>query len=322
MNGDVLVVAEHLRGELKDVTRELISAGAELKDSLGGRLIVAVISNGPAALVGSVSLEGVDEVVQATVSDEEFNADTWVAVLEALISERSPAVILIGSTANGLAVGPALAVRRRLGFASDVIGLSVQDGTLTARREFYGGKTEAELEFPASIPVMLLLRPTTWRSASGTGSPEVTPFSPSIASERIRTRHIQLLDPEPNDVDLSGATAVMAIGRGIGDRENVGRLSQLAARLGMTLAASRPLIDAGFLPQSRLVGQSGATVKPKLYLALGISGASQHAAGMKASETILAVNTDPRAPIFAIAHYAGVVDLFQVVDELERLADQ
>jgi electron transfer flavoprotein alpha subunit len=130
------------------------------------------------------------------------------------------------------------------------------------------------------------------------------------------------LDPEPNDVDLSGATAVMAIGRGIGDRENVGRLSQLAARLSMTLAASRPLIDAGFLPQSRLVGQSGATVKPKLYLALGISGASQHAAGMKASETILAVNTDPRAPIFAIAHYAGVVDLFQVVDELERLADQ
>jgi electron transfer flavoprotein alpha subunit len=320
MTTDVLVVAEHLRGRLCGITREVVSAGAEIKKQCGGRLLLAVIARDPGSLVEAASLAGVDETVGVPVAEDEFNADVHTQAIEALVQARRPAVILVGFTANGMALGPVLATHLGLGFAGDVIECSMRGGEIVARRQFYGGKVEAELEFPGAEAVVLLLRPTVWAPAAPEAPSEVTLFRAAIDPARVRIRHRALVDPPSDDVDISRAEFVLAIGRGIGERENVPRFQELAKRLGATLAGSRPLIDAGWLPQSRQVGQSGVTVKPKLYLALGISGAAQHLAGMKASETIVAINKDANAPIFGVAHFGAVADLFDVVDELEGLS--
>jgi electron transfer flavoprotein alpha subunit len=175
----------------------------------------------------------------------------------------------------------------------------------------------AELEFPGKETVLLLLRAATWAPAEGSGSAAVTAFeSPPAPS---RARHREFVEAPAADVDITTADFLLSIGRGIGDQENIGLFEELAGKMGATLSVSRPLVDAGWMPASRQVGQSGKTVKPKLYLAFGISGAVQHLAGMKASQTIIAVNTDPEAAIFNVAHYGATCDVLEVAEELEKL---
>ena len=308
----VLVVAEHLRGQVRDVTFELIAAGREL----GGPLAVAVIGTDPGAL--DVNRAGVDEVVHVQVEQAEFENDVYQHALEALIAERRPRVILLGFTVNSLGYGPAVAAKLGLGFASDVFAVRPDGGSLIAIRAFYGSKVHAELEFPAEKPVMLLLRPTVWPPAEGGGSPRISELRVTIPPSRAR--HKEFVEQPRADVDIGEADFLLAIGRGIGDKDNIPTFEQLAEKMGATLAVSRPLVDAGWMPNSRQVGQSGKTVKPKVYLAMGISGAVQHLAGMKASGTIIAVNSDPEAAIFSVAHYGAVADLFEVAEELGKLA--
>jgi electron transfer flavoprotein alpha subunit len=307
----VLVIAEHLRGQLRDVTRELLTAGREL----GGPVAVAVIARDPAAF--DLALEGVDEIVQVRVDAEEFENDVFQSAVEALISERSPQVVLMGFTVNSMGYGPALAAKLGLGFASDVHRLARDGEAVIAVRSFYGGKVHAELEFAADRPVLLLLRPTTWAPAEAPGDPTVTELA--VTPGPSRARHVDFVEVESSDVDITTADFLLSIGRGIGDKEEIPRFEALAGKLGAVLSVSRPIVDAGWMPNARQVGQSGKTVKPKVYLALGISGAVQHLAGMKASGTIVAVNTDPEAAIFGVAHYGAVADLFDVADELDKL---
>ncbi len=307
----VLVVAEHLRGQVRDVTFELIAAGREL----GGPLAVAVIGADPAAL--NVQRAGVDEVIQVRVDQAEFENDVYQHALEALIAERRPQLILLGFTVNSIGYGPAVAARLGLGFASDVFALRTDGDSLIATRAFYGSKVHAELEFPGKKQVMLMLRPTVWPAAEGGGSPRVSELRVTIPGSRAR--HKEFVEQPRADVDIADADFLLAIGRGIGDKENIQTFEHLAEKMGATLAVSRPLVDAGWMPGSRQVGQSGKTVKPKVYLAMGISGAVQHLAGMKASGTIIAVNTDPEAAIFSTAHYGAVTDLFEVAEELGKL---
>jgi electron transfer flavoprotein alpha subunit len=309
----VLVVAEHVRGELRPVTLELISAAK----SLGGPVAVAVIAKDPSALTDAVNVEGVDEIVTVGVEQDEFENDVHQGVVEQLIAERSPRVVLLGFTVNAMGYGPALAARLGTGFASDVIAVREEGGELVAERSFYGAKVNGEVDFPGHDRVVLLLRPTTWPPAEGAGSATVTDVSvPSAAS---RARHQGWVEVQAGDVDITTADFLLSVGRGIGDKENLEQFQELADAMGATLSSSRPLVDAGWMPTARQVGQSGKTVKPKVYLALGISGAVQHLAGMKTSGTIIAVNTDPEAAIFNVAHYGAVADLFEVAEELEKL---
>lgn len=309
----VLVVAEHLRGQVRDVTRELITAGREL-----GPVTVAVIARDPDALVEAVDVDGVSEIVTVAVGADEFESDPCQAAVEALIRARQPRVTLLGFTVNSMGYAPALAARLGLGFASDVHGVALEGDTVVATRSFYGSKVSAELDFPGTSGVVLLLRPTTWAPAEGAGSASVSSFeTPSVPS---RARHLELVEPEAStDVDITQAPFLVSIGRGIGDKENVDLFRDLADRMGATLSVSRPLVDAGWMPSSRQVGQSGKTVKPTVYLAFGISGAVQHLAGMKTAGTIIAVNTDPEAAIFDVAHYGAKADLFDIAEELEKL---
>jgi len=308
----VLVVAEHLRGAVRDVTYELITAAR----GLGGPVAVAVVGEDPASL--DVGREGVDEVVHVRVDQAEFESDVYRAALESLIADRQPEVVLAGFTVNGMGFGGAVAAKLGLGFASDVFAVGREGGHIVATRAFYGAKVHAELEFPAGRPVLLLLRPTAWPPAEPGGSPAVVEHAlPPVAS---RARHVEFREVAKGDVDITTADFLLSIGRGVGERENVELFEELAQKLGATLAVSRPIVDAGWMTNARQVGQSGKTVKPKVYLAFGISGAVQHLAGMKASETIIAVNTDPEAAIFDVAHYGAVVDMFDVAEELAKLA--
>jgi electron transfer flavoprotein alpha subunit len=309
----VLVVAEHLRGECRPITHELVSAAKELE----GPVSVAVIAKDPAQLVEQVNVEGVDEILTVKVDAEEFENDVYQQALEALIADRKPAVTLLGFTVNSMAFGPAVAAKLGLGFASDVFALRNDSGSLVAERAFYGSKVHAELEFPGKEQVLLLVRPTTWPAAEGQGAATVTDFPVTIQGSRARHKDFQ--EVEAGDVDITTADFLLSVGRGIGDKENLPRFEELADKMGATLSVSRPIVDAGWMTNARQVGQSGKTVKPKVYLALGISGAVQHLAGMKTSGTIIAVNNDPEAAIFNVAHYGAVADLFEVTDELEKL---
>lgn len=312
MNG-TLVVMEHLRGQVRDVSRELVTAAQELERPV----TVAVIAAEPGPLAAEAAMQGVDEVVTVAAGGQEFENDVYQQALEALIEARQPKLVLVGFTVNSMGYAPAVAAKQSLGFASDVFGVSLeQDGTVVARRAFYGSKVHAELELPPDRTALLMLRPTVWAPAEAGGSPATSELQLDVTPPRAR--HVELVEAPQGDVDITSADFLLSIGRGIGERENIARFMELAEKMGATLSVSRPLVDAGWMPSARQVGQSGKTVKPKVYLAFGISGAVQHLAGMKASGTIIAVNTDPEAAIFGAAHYGAVADLFEVADELDK----
>jgi len=309
----VLVVTEHLRCQVRDVTRELVTAGREL----GGPVAVAIIAKDPSRLADQVNVPGVDEIIAVAVDTEEFENDVFQQAVEALVAARQPRVVLMGFTVNSMGYGPALAAKLGLGFASDVFAVRDEGGALVATRSFYGGKVQAEVEFPGKSQVLLLLRATTWAPAEGAGSASTSDFAVSVSGSRAR--HREFVEVPAGDVDITTADFLLSVGRGIGDKENLEQFEELAGTMGATLSVSRPIVDAGWIASARQVGQSGKTVKPKVYLALGISGAVQHLAGMKTAGTIIAVNTDPEAAIFGVAHYGAVADLFQVAEELEKL---
>jgi electron transfer flavoprotein alpha subunit len=309
----VLVVAEHVRGALRPVTLELIAAAGDL----GGPVAVAVIAADPSAFTNALNVEGVDEILTVRVEQEAFENDVHQQALEALIEERGPRAILMGFTVDSMGYAPALAAKLGLGFASDVFALREEDGEIVAERSYYGAKVNAEVEFPGHDRVVLLIRPTAWQPAGGSGG--ATVMEVAVPAAASRARHVDWVEVQAGDVDITTADFLLSVGRGVGEKENLEQFEELAGRMGATLSASRPLVDSGWMPNSRQVGQSGKTVKPKVYLALGISGAVQHLAGMKTSGTIIAVNSDPEAAIFNVAHYGAVADLFEVADELDKL---
>jgi electron transfer flavoprotein alpha subunit len=213
---------------------------------------------------------------------------------------------------------PALAAKLGIGFASDVFALQRDGDDLVAERSFYGSKVNAEIDFPGHDRVLLMIRPTSWPPAEGAGGAVEAELEASISGSRAR--HVDFQEVAASgDVDITAADFLLSVGRGVGEKENLGQFEGLAEKMGATLSVSRPLVDQGWMPNSRQVGQSGKTVKPKVYLALGISGAVQHLAGMKTSGTIIAVNTDPEAAIFNVAHYGAVADLFEIAEELDKL---
>jgi electron transfer flavoprotein alpha subunit len=309
----VLVVAEHLRGELRPITLELVTAAGELE----GSVAVAVIAQDPSALADDINVAGVDEILTVKVEQPEFENDVYLEAVDQLIREHDPRVVLMGFTINSMGYAPALAAKLGTGFASDVFAIEQSADGLVVQRAFYGSKVHAEIEFPEDERAILLLRPTAWAPAEGDGA--ATQQEVSVTVSDSRARHKDFIEVATGDVDITSADFLLSIGRGVGDKDNLPQFEELADKMGATLSVSRPLVDQGWMPNSRQVGQSGKTVKPKVYLALGISGAVQHLAGMKTSGTIIAVNSDPEAAIFNVAHYGAVADLFEVAEELEKL---
>ncbi|WP_435348000.1 electron transfer flavoprotein subunit alpha/FixB family protein [Haloarchaeobius sp. HRN-SO-5] len=311
---DVLAIADHRRGELRDVSFELVTAGRELADETEGDLHVAVISGEVDEFAEQLALDGVDTVHKVS-NGEEFNHDVYVQVVEQLFDAVDPQFLLAPNSVNGLDYAPAVANRLGLPYVSDVVGLATNGAALTATREMYGGKVETTTEVEAD-QVAISIRGAEWPVAESAGEPAIESFEAEIDESAVRSTVTGFDEVAGGDVDISEADILVSVGRGIEEEENIELVEELADALGATLSSSRPIVDAGWLPKNRQVGQSGKVVTPDVYIAIGISGAVQHVAGMKGSDTIVAINTDPNAPIFDIADYGIVDDLFDVVPEL------
>ena len=310
---DVLAVAEHRRGELRAVSLELITTGRDLADHTGGRLHVAVVGGDVDAYADSLSCEGVD-VVQTIDEGEEFNHDIYVQTLTQLATDLDPQVLLVPHTVNGMDYAPALATALDRPLVTDAVALEYADH-LTATRELYGGKVEGTIEVGADR-ALVTVRPAEWPAATGTGDASIESFEATIDESAAGSTVTGFDEVAGGDVDISEADLLVSVGRGIDEEENLPLVEELAEVTGATISASRPIVDNGWLPKNRQVGQSGKTVAPDVYIAIGISGAVQHVAGMKGADTVIAINTDPDAPIFDVADYGIVGDLFEVVPEL------
>ncbi|MFP4626693.1 MAG: electron transfer flavoprotein subunit alpha/FixB family protein [Natronomonas sp.] len=309
----VLAVAEHRRGELRDVSLELVSAGRELADDLDTDLAVAVIGGDVDDYASQMNRDGVDTIY--TIDEgAEFNHGIYTEATEQLVAELDLDALLVPNTVNGLDYAPAVADRLGLPLVTDVIGFEPGE-SIEVTREQYGGKVETTYDVDADA-YALTIRPTEWPQVESDGDATVEAFDVAIDEDALGTTVNGYEEVAGGDVDISEAEFIVSIGRGIDDEENIPLIEALADAFDATLAASRPIVDNEWLPKNRQVGQSGKAVTPDVYIAIGISGAVQHVAGMKGAGTIIAINTDSNAPIFDIADYGIVDDLFDVVPEL------
>jgi electron transfer flavoprotein alpha subunit len=314
----ILVIAEQRRGDLRPVSLELLGAAQSLRCP-GDEVAVAVLSDSPDRLAAALSASGVDEIVTVKTAAPEFDADTFESAVGALIAARKPEVIIVPHSVDSFGYAAALAARLGLGFATDVFKAERIEGELVATRGGYGQKVHVEVDFPGRSAVLLAIRGNVFKAPELAGSPRVTAFDPPPVQSRTIGRDFVELSAG-DDVDMTAAEFILTIGRGIGEEAKVPQFRELADAVGATLGCSRPIADAGWLPKSRQVGQSGKTASAcKLYIAMGVSGAIQHLAGMKHVSTIVAVNTDAGASIFGVAKYGIVGDIFEIAEELRRL---
>ncbi len=315
----ILVVAEHLDGNLREISAELIGAANAIKAGIGGPLQVLVIGKAANGLAAGVNLDGVDEIFAVETESDHFDPLIYEEAICKVGADARPSVVLIGHTASGMAYGAAVAARLGSGFASDVFILANEGDELIATRSAYGNKVEMELAFSGKGVVVLTVRGATFEPPEVPGSATITATKLDLSALADQSSHVEYQEAAPSDIDISKADFILSVGRGIQDKENLPRFAALADKLDATFGCSRPIVDSGWLPKPHQVGQSGKVASNcNLYFALGISGAVQHLFGMKHIDTIIAVNTDPDAPIFNVATYGTTVDLFELTDALER----
>ena len=313
MTDHVLVYVEHLNGDITDASFELLALARSLASSGGGNVDAAIIGIGAAGL--AAQLGGADAIL---VGDTEtlgaFNPQGHAAVFADLVATRQPDITLVPYTSIGMDIASVTAAATDLPLVSYCLTVST-DGGLTATSQLYGGKIEADVEVEGDRAIFAMLSGCASADEGRSGGAG-TVESIDVAVPDLGIRFLSLTEPEGGDVDITTEDVLVAIGRGIESEDNIEEAQELADALGAALAASRPIIDQGWLPKSRQVGKSGLSVRPKVYLALGISGAPEHLEGMRDSSTIIAINSDPQAPIFGVAHYGWVGDIFDFIPEL------
>jgi len=318
MADTILVVVEQREGKLNRVSWETITAGQAIAAATGWTLEAAVV--GAAAVVGEVAAKKVAKVyaIESTKL-EPYTPDAFAAVLKQFLTAKQSKLVLMPHTYQVRDFVPKLATAMRRTVISDCIGFKHEGGKLVFTRQMFQGKLAADVSFAGEGPWFATFQSGAFRgdkAEAGTAAAPVETVNAEIADGVIRNQPQEVFKEAKQAVDLTQAEIIVAVGRGIKEQKNIEIAKVLAEALGGDLAASRPICDNGWLPMDRQIGSSGQTVAPKLYLALGISGAIQHIVGMKGSRTIIAVNKDSEAPIFEIADYAVVGNLFDIVPPL------
>ena len=317
MGNNILIVAEGRDGNLRKVSYELVSVASEMAKGLGGAVEAVVIGGVVAKCAESLAKTGAVKVYKAESPElEQFVPELYSAALANVVRRVQPAVILLGATGYGKELGARVAARLDLGLVTDCTSYAVDGGTLVLKRPVYAGKAIATVKAKA-LPVMASIRPNIFPPATE-GSVAAPIEQVDVPAGAPRARVIEKVKKEAASVDLAEAKIVVSGGRGAKSAEGFEPVKALAKTLGAAVGASRAAVDAGWIDYSTQVGQTGKTVAPKLYIALGISGAIQHLAGMSSSKVIVAVNKDPDAPIFKVADYGIVGDLFEVVPALNE----
>ena len=319
----ILVIAEQRKGRLHPASWEAIAAAQELA---GDQPVEAlVLGSGPSAAAPELSQADVGTVrVIDDAALELYTADGYVAALQQAIAQLAPSHVLLPHTYRTRDFAPKLAAKIDRALVTDCVGIKRADKT-TFLRPIFQGKLIAEVAAEGEFPHLVTIQIGAYRADNakrGSTPAAVTPLPVKVDGSAIRERPEEPFQETKQAVDLSQAERIVAVGRGIKAQEHIALAERLAAALGAQLAASRPICDSGWLPMERQIGSSGQTVAPKLYVALGISGAIQHVVGMKGARTIVAINKDADAPIFEIADYGIVGDLFEIVPaiiaELEK----
>lgn len=317
---DVFVIAEHLEGKLSDVTFEMLGKARALAPTLDGQTVAVLL--GYKATELAEQLGAADQVLYIEDTGlRYFTPERAEQALRSLLQNEKPALTMIANTSMGMDLAAALSAGLDwplMAYCSDV---QLENGKVIATSQIYGGKisVEAQSESPSTLVSVLA---GVFPASEGHSDKPASIQTTFGAANEGRMRFKGLTIPEAGDVDITRETMLVSVGRGIGSKDNIEMVEELAESLGAVLSASRPIIDSGWLPKQRQVGKSGLTVKPKLYMAVGISGAPEHLQGMKDAELIIAINSDASAPIFEVADYGIVGDLFDIVPALsERLTE-
>ena len=311
---DVLVFVETQQDAVADIGLEMLGGARQLAAATGGQVVALLLGTDGSAQ--APKLAAADRIV--AINDPQLAAyapGPYLAVLESVVQSEKPRALLIGSTSVGLDVGPALGARLDAPVVGGCQRIDAQNGRLKVTSSFCAGKMLADVEVDKQ-PAILLVLAGSFHPSTETRQPQVESRPSPVALEPGAIRFEELIRPAAGDVDITQQDVLVGVGRGIQQQDNLAMAEQLAQALGGQLCASRPIVDQGWLPTTRQVGKSGMTVKPKLYLALGISGAPEHEEGMKGSELVIAVNLDPKAPIFDFAHYGVQMDLLDLVPAL------
>ncbi len=316
----ILVVVEQREGKLNRVSWETITAGQAIAAATGWTLEAAVAGANPATLASEVAAKKLAKVYAVQSPKlEPYTPDAFAAGLKQFIANKRPKLVLMPHTYQVRDFVPKLANSMGRAVISDCIGFKYESSKLVFTRQMFQGKFAADVSFNSDAPWFATFQNGSFRgdkAEDGASAAPVEAVSVEIADNLIRNKPQEVFKEAKQAVDLTQAEVIVAVGRGIKEQKNIEIAKQLADALGAELAASRPICDSGWLPMDRQVGSSGQTVAPKLYLALGISGAIQHMVGMKGSRAIIAVNKDAEAPIFEIADYAVVGNLFDIVPPL------
>jgi electron transfer flavoprotein alpha subunit len=320
----VWVIAEPGDGQLEESSLEVLSCGRQLADDLGGRASAVVVGSHSQELAGTLASYGADRVYFLySPRLLEYRAELYVEALSNLFQEEKPEVVLCEATLTGRDLAPRLAARLKTGLISECISLALnQEGRLLGSKLTYGGRVNSTMVCPTSKPqmatvkpgVMTVVKPDINRRA------EVTIITPELSQGEPRTIVKGVTRADPEKIGLDEADIIIAGGKGVASQENFRLLEEIARHLGGVVAGSLGAVDEGWLPRRKLVGQTGTTVAPKLYMACGISGSVYHVLGMRDSEFVMAINKDPNAPIFKVADMGIIGDVVEVTSAIiERL---
>jgi electron transfer flavoprotein alpha subunit len=316
---EIFVVVEHRKGEVRDITFEMLFKAGELCEEFSHSLTAILMGGKNGAFINDIAKRA-DRVISFEDERlENFNADLYKEILNRLIEEHRPFLTFIGHTSWGMDLAPCLAIKTGYPLATDCVNIMVENGRPMVMRQIYSGKVFSKVSFKESQGYLITVRP-------GAFLPEErAEHRGDVIDKEIPTdlpephkQFLEFVDTGAGEVDITQSELLVSIGRGIGEKENIEVVKELTNLMGGVISCSRPVVDKNWLPKYHQVGTSGRSVRPKVYLALGISGAFQHVAGITGAGTVIAVNKDKKAPIFRVADYGVVEDLFKFVDALKE----
>lgn len=317
MSQDIFVVIEHLQGKVSDTSYVMLAGARQLAQSGGGDVAAVLLGSNAQGLAGNFAADKVLYMDHSALA--EFTSGAYQAALAAVIQEQSPRAVIFGHSSIGMDIASGLSAKLGLPVVSSC-RMFTGDGKFVS--QICGGKIMAEGELPGPTALITMV-PGGYKADQGqsASAPAITNvLVPALDDQRITLK--QYIQPDTSDVDITKEKMLVSVGRGIQNKDNIELANELATALGCAVSASRPVVDQGWIPTTRLVGKSGKQVKPKIYLALGISGAPEHVEGMGESEVIIAVNTDPNAPIFNIAKFGTTADMFDLLPVLTEKVKQ
>ena len=318
MPGNILVIAEHWKGQVDGITFQMLTKARQLADAAGAALDVLLLGHQLDGIVAALRHKGMDGLwVLDHQALAQAGAEMQAHAASEAIRRIAPDIVLIGYTLVGMELAPAVAARLGVSAMTNCVNVELSEGALLVTRPVFDGTLHAKIVVAGAKPAVIAVQKgATAAVPLPPKSAAVQPVDIDLAQIPVRSQVLQVIEEPASDVDLTKAEIIVSVGRGIGDKEKIALIEDLARALGGLMGCSRPLVDQGWLPRERQVGASGKTVAPKVYVACGISGASQHLAGMAESKMIVALNKDPNAPIFQVAHYGVVANLFDIVPAL------